>query len=746
MANGVSGRFKRTTRTRSNAASLYAISLLLLLLAGARSAYAQSPPFEGTPLIKQDPLDGDTCVPKFAVSLPVFGPAGSVPRVDAATHRKLTVTMKEIDQAVLPQGYSGPCQIKFRKTRVWTYETKDSDTGEMLGPANWPAVTIVTKRGTATRVKYVNDLPSFNPRNPDGPGLVQGLLLFDQTLHWADPLHSMGHSMAQASGSPTTENANSTLANWRPFIGPVPATVHLHGGEIPAAFDGDPESWFTPNGLKGPDYQSIGNPGPGEAIYEYPNLQEAGTLWIHDHALGITRINVYAGLAGFYFLRDPEREPKGYPSGSHEIELAIQDRLFDKKSQLYFPQQQLVLDHPFWSVIFEGDVATVNGAAFPYLDVEPRRYRFHLLDGSNHRGYDFFFGGAPIYVIGADANLFDKPAPVNDVPLSPGERTDIIVDFSKFAGQKIVVTNTAGGMKYDLKNIMQFRVASRAKGPDTSCDPANPSPAIGVCARKEQFVHLTDGKGNVLPGVKIDKKRELTFYDYVLPAKDGPDPTTIKEYANSTNWNGLESPSIAHDFPDDGVSERPRMGSIELWEVAFLSQMPMAAHPFHIHLAQFQILSRQRMKNAPDYITQWEGSFGNFTEVPLPSSCADGPGHFCPDYGPPLRYTKLNDDGAVGGNPAFGSQFKDCTDDAPCPSSPPESGELGWKDTADVHGGEVLRILVRWTPSDVALTPGRSYAGKNFYDFDPTQGYYVWHCHVLNHEDNEMMRPYKVTK
>lgn len=152
------------------------------------------------------------------------------------------------------------------------------------------------------------------------------------------------------------------------------------------------------------------------------------------------------------------------------------------------------------------------------------------------------------------------------------------------------------------------------------------------------------------------------------------------------------------------------------------------------------------MKSAPDYITQWEGSFGNFMEVPLPSSCTNGPGHFCPDYGPPLRYTKLNDDGAVGGNPAFGPQFKDCSDTEPCPSTPPEPGELGWKDTADVHGGEVLRILVRWTPSDVALTPGRSYAGKNFYEFDPTQGSYVWHCHVLNHEDNEMMRPYKVSK
>jgi spore coat protein A, manganese oxidase len=736
---------KHAATSHRSAVKLAVVSLLLILFASVRSSYAQSPEPQ-PPLVPQDQLDGDKCVPKFAVSLPVFGPAGSVPRVDAAAHRKLTITMKEIDQEVLPQGFTGSCHVKFRKTRVWTYETKDSDTGETLGPANWPAVTIVTKRGTATRVKYVNQLPSFNPRNPEGPGLVQALLPVDQTLHWADPLHSMGHSMAQATGPPTVANAASSLPNWRQYIGPVPATVHLHGGEISADVDGDPDSWFTPNGLKGPDYHSSGNPGPGEAIYDYPNSQEAGTLWFHDHALGITRLNVYAGLAGFYFLKDPEREPRGYPSGPHEIELAIQDRRFDRKSQLYFQQQQVVLDHPFWSVIFEGDVATVNGAAFPYLNVEPRRYRFHLLNGSNHRGYDFVFGGAPVYVIGADDNYLDKPMPISDLHLSPGERSDIIVDFSKFAGQQVEITNKAGGTYFQLKDIMQFRVGLHLKTPETSCDPTNPMPAIGVCARKEQFVHLTDGKGNVLPGVKIDKVRELTFYDYVDPAKDGPDPNTIEEYANSTTWNGLESPSIAYDFPDDGVSERPRMGSIELWEIAFLSQMPMAAHPFHIHLAQFQVLSRQQMKNAPDYITQWEGSFGNFMEVPLPSSCTNGPRHFCPDYGPPLRYTKLNDDGAVGGNPAFGSQFKDCSDTEPCPSTPPEPGELGWKDTADVHGGEVLRILVRWTPSDVAVSPGRSYVGKNFYEFDPTQGYYVWHCHVLNHEDNEMMRPYKVSK
>ncbi len=563
------------------------VSLLLMFLGTACSSYASS-------LVDQKQLDGANCVPKFAVSLPVFGPAGSVPRVEAAFHPSLTVTMEEINQAVLPQG-SVSCdgmKLKLGKTRVWAYKTQDTYTGRVLGPAKWPAVTIVAKRGIATRVKYVNQLPSFDPSNPGGPGLVQGVLPFDQTIHWADPLQSgcgmnqmgsqsapvlghdklmnfagakpaycsgttpcqaahlqmasyskasstgsamgsamthsmgsaMGSSMQSTMGSSTASNVDPTLPCNQQYIGPIPATVHLHGGEIPAAFDGDPNSWFTPNGLKGSDYHTIGNPGPGKAIYEYPNLQEPGTLWFHDHALGITRLNVYAGLAGFYFLKDPYREPKGYPSGPYEIEMAVQDRSFDQNSQLYFAAQQSALGHPFWSVVYEGDVATVNGAAFPYLNVEPRRYRFHLLNGSNHRGYNFIFGNAPVYLIGSDDNYFDKPVavPLNadgtsqGVHVSPGERADVIVDFSDFAGQNIIVRNTAGYIDVALPEIMQFRVGSASKRPDTSCDPANPVKAIGLCARKYPLVRLTDGNGNVMPGVKIDKIRQMVFYDAVV--------------------------------------------------------------------------------------------------------------------------------------------------------------------------------------------------------------------------------------
>jgi len=187
------------------------------------------------------------------------------------------------------------------------------------------------------------------------------------------------------------------------------------------------------------------------------------------------------------------------------------------------------------------------------------------------------------------------------------------------------------------------------------------------------------------------------------------------------------------------VSELPRVGSTELWEIINIFEPPngVVTHPIHTHLVKFQILNRQKinMNEKTGYLAAWEAAFGT-GPVPLPSSCT--PHQLCAGYGPPLSYKTPNADGAVGGNPALGPYLE---------GSPiaPNPGESGWKDTAQAVGGEVLRILIRWTPSDVPVVPNLSYAGHNFFPFDPTEGSYVWHCHIIDHEDNEMMRPYKVT-
>ncbi|MDO9105562.1 MAG: multicopper oxidase domain-containing protein [Methylovulum sp.] len=678
-------------------------------------------------LVPQTHLDGN-CIPKFSVSLPVFGPAGSIPRVDAYTHRKLTVTMKEIDQTVLPKGDTDTCGkgVKFGKTRVWAYETSDSATNQVLGQANWPAVTIETRRAVPTQVKFVNELPSFNASNPYGPGLVQGLLSVDQTIHWADPLQKMCGMTTRDCTLPE----NKTNACCLPYTGPVPATVHLHGAVIPARFDGGPDSWFTPDGKTGAGYSSLGRPGYGKAIYQYLNDQEAGTLWFHDHTLGATRTNVFAGLAGFYFIRQPRKEPQQLPKDAYELELAIQDRQFDTNSQLYFPVEATVKTHPYWSVMFEGDVPLVNGAPWPYVDVEPRRYRLRILNGSNHRSYDLSYGRAVAYQIGADEGYLAKPMKISNVRLSPGERADMIVDFTKLAGKVVTMTNTEPGEMYQLPEIMRFRVNSPLKGSDSSCDPAQPAGASGYCIWPTPSARLTDGQGHVLPNVKIDKVRQFVInenFDY---------PANIEEFVNNTKWDGLLSPGIAAEFPTDGVSETPRVGSVELWEIVNVYTPGVAAqiHPIHTHLAQFQVLNRQKF-NLEGYYAAWEGAFGS-GPAPLPTSCT--PGKYCPGYGPPLSYNTPNADGAVGGNPALkpfllGNPIA------------PEAGETGWKDTATSHARQVLRVLVRWTPTDTPVVKGQSYAGSNLFAFDPTEDYYVWHCHIIDHEDNEMMRPYKVS-
>ncbi|MER7468150.1 multicopper oxidase domain-containing protein [Streptomyces sp. NPDC097981] len=684
-------------------------------------------------LVPQTPLSGE-CIPQFVTLLPVFGPAGSTPRVDAATHRDLTVTMTETDQAVLPQGQHDTCGlgVTFGKTRVWAYETSDTNSKQVLGPAHWPAVTIEAERHTPTRVTYENKLPSFNPSNPYGPGLVQGLMKVDQTLHWADPLKTPGAGHATNCDEP--ENADNPVC--QPYTGPQPATVHLHGAEISACYDGGPDTWFTPNGLTGPQYCTDGRPRPGNAVYTYQNSQEPGTLWFHDHALGATRNNVYGGLAGFYFLRQPSQEPKGLPSGPYEIEMALQDRVFDTNSQLLVIPPSNPDYHPFWGVREFGDVATVNGAAWPYLKVEPRRYRFRLLNGANGRRFSLHFGGAPVYQIGADDAYLNAPVPVNDtacaggesttecsdVDFMPGERADIIVDFAKLAGKTITVTNT-GSLDTSLPNIMQFQVTKPLTGHDSSCDPAHPIPAKGICARPVPMVSLTGQDGR--PRVKIDKVRQFVLNE-LSTASTQPRGGNIQEYLNNTLYDGRESPSIQREFPKDGISELPKVGSTEVWQFINAEDAAQAYHPIHTHLVQFQIVSRQNI-DYTNYEKAWSGSF--------PSFCKPTDVDFCPGYGPPLPYGNPNADGAIGGNPAINTFLQDRP-------MPPEPGESGWKDTVRAFPHQVTTVIVRLAPTSAPVH--RSEPGRNLFPFDPTEGQYVWHCHVLGHEDNEMMRPYRV--
>ena len=266
-------------------------------------------------------------------------------------------------------------------------------------PASYPAATIVAQRGRTTTVTWQNNL-----QRP----FLQKYLTVDQTLHFADPLHQMGSR--------------------DPYAGPIPTVVHLHGAETSSRFDGAAEAWYTPNGLHGPGYDTLSRTDANAAIFEYPNGQQATTLWFHDHSLGMTRTNILSGLVGMYLIRDQfdtgaPNNPLRLPADGQEIELIIQDRLFDTNGQLLFPdgsnpevgEPPNPDIHPFWIPEFFGDVNVVNGRSWPFLNVESRRYRFRIVVAANARFYRMKLvnmrtgaPGPPIWLIGTDGGLLDR--------------------------------------------------------------------------------------------------------------------------------------------------------------------------------------------------------------------------------------------------------------------------------------------------------------------------------------------------
>jgi spore coat protein A len=391
--------------------------------------------------------------------------------------------------------------------------------------------------------------------------------------------------------------------------------------------------------------------------------------------------------------------------------------MFDTAGRWLFPDIGINPEHPFWLPEFLGDTIVVNGKTWPYLSVEPRRYRFRFLNGSNARVYRMWLEdmvnalpGPAFWQIGSDGGLLDTPVKLDpadpNLPrfflLAPGERADIIIDFAGFAGQTLTLRNNARApfpkgataSPQTVGQVMQFRVGTViSAGSDPSYNPATlQSP------RQSPIVPINAGA----PAVK----RQLTLNEVM--AVGGP----LEVLVNNTKWagtrpDGTPIPGFVPDPQGNYLSELPKLGTTEVWEVINLTA---DAHPIHLHLVQFQLLSRQNF-NTNKYNRAYNKAFAA--------------GAFAPAFGPPLDYFTANADGALGGNPAIGPHLQG-------PAAPPEPNEVGWKDTVVMYPGQVTRIAVRFTAQDGAPFP-----------FDATSGPgYVWHCHIVDHEDNEMMRPY----
>ncbi|AEP01225.1 multicopper oxidase [Weizmannia coagulans] len=408
----------------------------------------------------------------------------------------------------------------------------------------------------------------------------------------------------------------------------VRTVVHLHGGETEPDSDGYPEAWFTRDFNKtGPDFK--------KEVYEYTNSQRPATLWYHDHAIGITRLNVYAGLAGMYIIRDPKEKAFHLPSGKYEIPLLLTDRTFNNDGSLFYPRQPQNPgpETPDPSVVpfFLGDTILVNGKVWPYLEVEPRKYRFRIVNASNTRAYRLYLdSGQAFYQIGTDGGLLRRPVQVENLALEPAERADLILDFSEYAGQTILLKNDLGpnaDPADQTGDVMQFRVVLPVAGEDTSRIPRSlssipvPSSHNVSAIRHLKLTGATDSYGR--PLLLLDKKRWM-----------------------------------------DPVTETPRLGTTEIWSLANTTAF---THPIHIHLIQFQILDRR-----------------------------------------PFDLDLYNETGQI----VYTG-----------PATPPEPNERGFKDTVAAPGGQITRVMMRFSP----------YAGD-----------YVWHCHILEHEDYDMMRPFQV--
>lgn len=386
----------------------------------------------------------------------------------------------------------------------------------------------------------------------------------------------------------------------------VRTVIHLHGSRVPPEGDGYPENWFVPG---------------KSATYYYPNQQDAAMLWYHDHTLGINRLNVYAGLLGLCIIRDAVEANLNLPKGKYEVPLVLCDRFFDKDAQLYYPVSPDP-ERPWIPELF-GNTILANGKILPYLDVEPRRYRFRVLNAANGRFFHLSTSnGTTFQQIGSDQGLLAAPVLLKIVSIAPGERADLILDFSDHAGDQIVLKNDM------LQPVLQFRVAKGKVSDDSSV----PSTLRAV--------------------PKIAESEATKTRTLMLGEIEDLHGDSVVMLLNNAHWN----------MP---VTENPSLNSVEIWNLMNVTE---DAHPIHLHMVRFQILDRRRFD-----------AFAYQNENNL------------------LRYR-----GAA---------------------IAPEAQEAGWKDTVRADPGMVTRVIVR---------------------FDGYVGRYVWHCHILEHEDNEMMRPYDV--
>ncbi len=664
--------------------------ILYQYVGGVKVALAQIP--GGT-------LDPNS-VPKYQTPMlipPVMPTAGTKKMPGGKNADYYEISVRQFPQQILPLG--------FAPTPVWGYGAVASRSKRGLLIHNAPSLTIEAMWQRPVVVKWINDL-----KNTDGT-YRSHLLPVDPTLHWANPPGGTAgrDTRPDYTGMPTPGA----------YMGPVPMVTHVHGAVgVGDESDGYAEAWYLPDAddipggyaTEGTWYDffrdkalaSYGEAwGPGSATFMYPNDNRASTIWYHDHTLGMTRLNVYAGPAGFYLIRGgpddvcldsrtgkPASLPGPAPSANdkfpsnkpyREIAIAIQDRSFNADGSLFYPDTREFFDgiaspyipdgefSPIWNPEFFGNMIIANGNTWPYQTVEQRRYRFRFLNGCQSRFLILDFNQVPgveVWQIGNEGGFLAAPVNItadhgNRLLMGLAERADVIVDF----------TNVPLG-NYVLGNVGPDEPFGGGV-PGVDFDPADP----GSSGQVMQF--------RVVPSLDlVDDSTPPQFLQ--LPAIVPLPPETVTRplaliekmgMGYDANGNELEGPVEALlGTVDSGeaterlwmepVTENPAVGATEVWE---FYNTTGDAHPMHVHEVVFEVVDREGLVLDED------------DEVVEP----------------------IQLDGLV---------------------TPPEPWETGFKDTVIAYPGQVTRVRARF------MVPGQ----------------YVWHCHIVEHEDNEMMRPFRI--
>jgi spore coat protein A, manganese oxidase len=591
-----------------------------------------------------------TTIPQFVTPLyilPAMPPQAIEPEWD-----QYSLAARPITQQALPSGFPASPLLAFGSTTA-------------PGSFHAPSWTFEATVDRETRLTWNNQMVQSNGN------YYPPLLPIDPTLHW---FNAPGGS----SGRDSTPTFTSTPSA---YTGPLPLVVHLHGSHDYEESDGYPEAWFLPNANNIPaGYATVGSYyeqfkqesfdkyglvwAPGSSTYVFQNDQRATNLWFHDHSLGITRTSIRSGLLGQYTLRGgpsdlppgvlpgPAPQPGDRPGLSYyEIHLIIQDPTFNTDGTQYLPPTDTFSPGPYipttdippiWNAVFFGSTIMVNGNTWPYLNVEPRRYRFRILNATSVRtlglkvvsdatGTPPQEAALPIWVIGSDGGLLPTPQAIegtDSLPMLTSERYDVIIDFTGLTPGTTLYLNNEGDAATvgTTGSVMAFNVVP-LKSVDTSVPPAQLGKLPG-------YVPITNPTNT----------RQVSFNEE--PSTFQPS-VTIHYLCGTVNADGTANPLGWAD----PITENPALNSTEVWQIYNFAPV---THAFHVHLVQFQILGRT----------------------------------------------------PIGGGT----------------TSPPAPYETGDKDACAATNGMVTSIIAK---------------------FDH-QSRFVWHCHFLDHEDNDMMRPYMI--